>query len=92
MGLGPHYHSGELRKGRHSEPGALYYITKNLLQAFVFSESQRDDCSASFQAFRRNGNLLVHAFVIMPEHVLCGAPHKTWLGLLVCWGSPPSRR
>jgi REP element-mobilizing transposase RayT len=68
MGSGPHFHSGDLRKGRDSQPGALYYITKNLLAPCVFVERQRDECCASLQAFRQKGNLLLHAFVIMRDH------------------------
>jgi REP element-mobilizing transposase RayT len=68
MSSSPPYHSGDLRKGRHSEPRGLYYITKNLLDRGIFDEQQRTECCASLQEFRRRDALYLHAFVIMPDH------------------------
>ena len=64
----PSFHSGDLRKGRASQPLGLYYITKTLVEPGQFNELQRNECCSSLQAFRENDTLFLHAFVIMANH------------------------
>ena len=61
-------HSKNLRAGRFSEPYGLYYVTKCTLNHFVLSDSQRQDTIEALLHLREQGHVLLHAFVVMPDH------------------------
>jgi REP element-mobilizing transposase RayT len=60
--------AGALRKGRFSESLGLYFLTKCTQDHHVLCDEQRADVVAAFLHFRETGDLLLHAFVVMPDH------------------------
>ena len=61
-------HAANLRKGRLSQLRGLYYITKCTTRPFTLTSQQRTDVVGSFFHFRELAYLLLHAFVVMPDH------------------------
>lgn len=62
-------HQRNLRTGRYSTPFGIYHVTKCLiLGAPHLSEVQRDDVVAALLHFRERQIILLHSFVIMPDH------------------------
>ncbi len=59
-------HSSSLRRGRYSQAGGLYFVTKCALHDL--SPAQRDEICDALQDQRRKEILRLHAFVIMPDH------------------------
>ena len=69
MDTQPHSpHAGALRKGRYSESLGLYFLTKCTLNHHVLTDDQRVDLVTAFFHFRDTSDLLLHAFVVMPDH------------------------
>ena len=62
------FHEADLRKGRYSQPRGLYLITKCLKPCHQLAAEQRDDVVNAFLHARSRGILLLHAFVVMPDH------------------------
>jgi len=60
--------SSQLRKGRFSQQGGLYFLTKTLLRPGAFTEEQRTDVCEAICHFRDAGEICLHAFVVMPDH------------------------
>ena len=58
----------KLRTGRYSEPLGLYFVTKCVDDKKEMSESNRVRICDSFIHARSAGWLLLHAFVVMPDH------------------------
>jgi REP element-mobilizing transposase RayT len=61
-------HQEALRHGRFSQAWGLYYVTKCLQPAARFTPSQSADVVQAFLHGRTQGWLLLHAFVVMPDH------------------------
>jgi putative transposase len=61
-------HSADLRKGRHSAPGLLYFVTKHTEQGRQLELPVRDALAEALQHGRRTGWFRLHAFVVMPDH------------------------
>ncbi len=61
-------HQEALRHGRYSQAWGLYHVTKCLLPAAQFAPEQRTDVVQAFLHGRTQGWLLLHAFVVMPDH------------------------
>jgi REP element-mobilizing transposase RayT len=61
-------HQSALRKGRYSQAWGLYHITKCVQSPYQFTSAQRTDVVHAFLHAREAGWLLLHAFVVMPDH------------------------
>ena len=57
-----------LRKGRHSQQNGLYFLTKNLRRPTSLSREQHEDIVTAFRHIHSQGQMLIHAFVVMPDH------------------------
>lgn len=61
-------HEKDLRKGRYSQPGGLYLITKCLQRSHELAPDQRTNVVDALLYARSRRLILVHAFVVMPDH------------------------
>ena len=72
-------HAGNLRAGRYSEQGRIYLIstvTQNRIP--WFHDVRKARCVvACMRAAQQRGLADTLAYVLMPDHALCGAPHNT---------------
>ncbi|MEI6970801.1 MAG: transposase [bacterium] len=66
-----HFHADALRKGRCSEKFGLYLITKCVKKPAILTPSQRSDAVEALLFSRQAGDVLLHAFVVMPDHWHC---------------------
>jgi putative transposase len=61
-------HQEALRHGRFSQTWGLYHVTKCLQSAVQFTPDQRADVVQAFLHGRTQRWLLLHSFVVMPDH------------------------
>jgi putative transposase len=61
-------HEKDLRKGRCSQSGGLYLITKCLKRSHELIPDQRTHVVDALLYARSRSLILVHAFVVMPDH------------------------
>ena len=66
MNLEVHQHA--LRRGRFSQAWGLYHVTKCLQSASRLTPAQYADVVQAFLHVRTQHGLLLHAFVVMPDH------------------------
>ena len=64
-------HQSQLRKARFSQPSGLYFLTKCTSQGCVLSEQQRHNVVSALYWYRDLGQMQLHAFVVMTDHLLC---------------------
>ena len=62
------FHEKDLRKGRCSQSGGLYLITKCLQRAQELMPDQRTNVVDALLYARSRRLVLIHAFVVMPDH------------------------
>ena len=67
------------RKSRVEYPGAFYHVIVrgNQRQITFRSDADRRYYLERLEEYRRRYGFKVYAYVLMSNHFLCGAPHKT---------------
>ena len=62
-------HQSNLRKGRYSEQFGLYSVTKCCAHGFQLTPEQKESTLHAILNTRERGHILLHAFVIMTDHL-----------------------
>jgi REP element-mobilizing transposase RayT len=72
------------RLARLDAPGILHHVMGRGIerkQIFI-NDTDRSDFLDRLAALAEEGAMDVYAWVLMPNHILCGAPHKTWFPIM----------
>ncbi len=71
------------RLARLDAPGVLHHVIgRGIERRKIFlNDGDRVDFINRLSTLAQEGAMEIYAWVLIPNHYLCGAPHKKWLSI-----------